>query len=131
MISGGAALHHTILSQIGPELSRLLKPRGKGAFQEPLGHNWLLEFARDNLQYRGKHPEKGTDKPLLLDDIDQFGSHFVDYHYRSFNLLAALPTLAKIAKPLRPRLERWDNRLFSIAPYLQRWTQYVAICVTN
>jgi len=66
LIYGGAALHHLQLDRAGRELARVLKPGGKGAFQDPLGHNPLLEFTRDYLAYRGKRPVKGTDRPLRI-----------------------------------------------------------------
>ena len=58
LLYGGAALHHLQLHRAGRELARVLKPGGKGAFQDPLGHNPVLEFTRDYLAYRGKHPRQ-------------------------------------------------------------------------
>ena len=131
ILYGGAALHHLQLDQAGRELSRLLRPGGRGGFQDPLGHNLLLEFARDNLNYRHKHPVKGTDKPLRVADIDQFGRNFAHYFWRGFDLLAMSARAFRHMSPQQKRLEMIDQRLFAAIPFLQRYARFSVICVTN
>lgn len=131
LIYGGAAIHHLLIDDAGRELSRLLRPGGRGAFQEPLGHNLLLEFARDNLSYRNKHPAKGTDRPLKLADIAAFGRHFTRCTWRGFDLLMmttrALPALLKH----RRTLESLDAAILARARFLQRYARFAVICVEN
>lgn len=86
LVFGGAALHHLQLEPAARELARVLKSGGQGAFQEPLGHNRLLEFARGYLPYKNKHPVKGTDRPLFMADVERFGRHFWTWSYRGFGL---------------------------------------------
>ncbi len=133
LIYGGAALHHVQLEPAASELARVLKPGGKGAFQDPLGHNWLFEFARDYLPYRGKHPAKGTDRPLQIHDIATFGGHFTTCTYRGFELVSigAKALHLKRGSRLRHAIEGIDVRLLARFPCVQRYARYVVICVTK
>lgn len=133
LIYGGAALHHMQLDRAGSELARVLKPGGKGAFQDPLGHNWLFEFARDYLPYHGKHPVKGTDRPLRLQEITAFGRHFTTCTYRGFELfsVAAKALHLKRCSRLRRALQVIDAQIFDRFPTVQRYARYVVTCVTK
>ncbi len=132
-VFGGAALHHLQLESAAREIARVLKPGGKGAFQEPLGHNRLLEFARDYLPYKNKHPAKGTDRPLFIADVERFGSHFKTWSYRGFGLTAMAGKLLRLPRnsSLRHALYRCDEYLFDTVPYIQRYARYSVICVTK
>jgi ubiquinone/menaquinone biosynthesis C-methylase UbiE len=133
LIYGGAALHHLQLDRAGAELARVLKHGGKGAFQDPLGHNQLFEFARDHLSYKGKHPKKGTDHPLRVHEIVAFGRHFSTCTYRGFELasVAAKPLHLKRGSRLRQLLEAIDELILHRVPYLQRYARYVVTTVTK
>lgn len=131
IIYGGAALHHLILEQAGPELSRLLKPGGRGAFQDPLGNNKLTEFIRDNLNYANKHQEKGIDKPLLSEDISLFGQFFKNYSWRGFGLTTSSIRVLKKLRVIRRPLEKIDFAMLNTIPGLQKYAQYSVICVSN
>ncbi len=132
-VFGGAALHHLQLEPAAREIARVLKPGGKGAFQEPLGHNRLLEFARDYLPYKNKHPAKGTDRPLFIADVERFGNHFKTWSYRGFGLTAMAGKLLRLQRDssLRHGLYRFDEYLFDTVPYIQRYARYSVICVTK
>jgi hypothetical protein len=110
----------------------VLKKGGKGGFQDPLGHNWLLEFGRDRLAYKDKHPVKGTDLPMRIQDVQAFGRHFADYTYRSFELLGMVSKLLRLRSKsrLRKLLHATDNALFDTVPYLQHYARFVVTCVT-
>lgn len=133
LIFGGAALHHLQLEQAGRELARVLKVGGRGGFQDPLGHNSLLEFARDRLPYKNKHPVKGTDRPMTFHDIETFGRYFTTHTHRSFDLLgmAAKALRLKPKSALRRALYRIDDFVFDREPYLQRYARFVVTCVTR
>jgi SAM-dependent methyltransferase len=131
LIFGGAAIHHLQLDRAGVELSRLLRPGGRGSFQDPLGHNPLLEFVRDNLSYNNKHPEKGTDKPLKVKDIELFGQHFGSYSWRGFELLAMLSRGVPAFSRLRPGLAAMDSLLFDLLPPLQQYARFSVVHVMN
>ncbi len=133
LVFAGAALHHLQLEAAAREIARVLKPGGKGAFQEPLGHNRLLEFARDYLPYANKHPAKGTDLPLYMADVERFGRHFATWSYRGFGLIGMASKLLRLPRDssLRQALQRLDDYLFDKAPYVQRYARYSVICVTK
>ena len=130
---GGAALHHLQLARAGPELARVMKPGGRGAFQDPLGHNRILEFVRDHASYRGKPEVKGTDKPFLLSDVHAFGRHFSSYSYRAFELIsmAVRPLRWDARFRIRRMLDLADDVLFHIVPFLERYARMVVTCVTR
>jgi SAM-dependent methyltransferase len=132
VVYGGAALHHLQLDRAGREIARVLKKGGRGGFQDPLGHNRLLEFGRDRLAYKDKHPVKGTDLPLRIQDVHAFGRHFATYTYRSFELLGMISKLLRLGprSRLRKLLHASDNALFDTVPYLQRYARFVVTCVT-
>ena len=130
-IYGGAALHHLVLDQAVVELSRLLAPDGVAVFQDPLGHNRLLEFARDNLNYAGKHAAKGTDHPLTVTEIERFGRNFKSMSWRGFDLIASVSRAARPLKRLRAPLEKIDRAIFRVAPGLQRYARFAVITVAN
>ena len=131
LIYGGAALHHLQLAPVGRELARVLRPGGRGGFQDPLAHNRLLEFARDNLPYRDKHPVKGTDHPLTVADIEAFGSHFASWTWQGFDLLTMLTRVVPKLSRVRGRLEALDRTLLQALPGLQRYTRFAVTTVTK
>ena len=126
-----AALHHLDLTRAGQEIARVLKPDGRAGFKDPLGHNVLLEFARDYLPYAWKHPRKGTDRPLRVQDIEAFGQFFDVLSYRGFGLISLLSVW--LVHRRRCQLVDWTNRmdeaLFAALPRLRRYGRYVVVCV--
>ena len=133
LIFGGAALHHLQLERAAVEFRRVLKPGGRAAFQDPLGHNLFLEFTRDYLPYKDKHPVKGTDRPLQVRDIENFGRYFTSYTWRGFDLVGMIrkPFHLKKNSPVRKMLYTTDQWLFAKAPYLQRYARFAVTCVTK
>lgn len=131
IIYGAAAVHHLQIDDAGRELSRVLRPGGRGAFHDPLGHNFFLELARDNLNYNYKHPEKGTDRPLKLADIETFGSYFATYSWRGFGLLTMLPRFSSRFRRAKNALYAADCAILRALPFLQRYTRFAVTLVTN
>lgn len=133
LVHGEATIHHLCLRLAGPEIARVLKSGGRGAFKDPLGHNPLLEFARDYLPYAWKAPAKGTDRPLKYEDIEVFGRGFSRYKYRGLCLFSIIA--AFIAGPgpsrLRGATDRMDAWILNKFPFLQRYCRYVVTCVEN
>jgi ubiquinone/menaquinone biosynthesis C-methylase UbiE len=133
LIYGGAALHHLQLDRAGRELARVMRCGGKGAFQDPLGHNPMLEFSRDYMAYRGKHPIKGTDRPLRMHEVQAFGRHFSTSSYRGFELFSMVAKALRLKRSsgLRRRLESTDDIMLGRLPFLQRYARFVVTCVTK
>jgi len=90
----------------------VLKPGGKGAFQEPLGHNRVLEFARDYLPYKNKHPVKGTDHPLFMADVERFGRHFTTWSFRGFGLVGMASKILRLRAILRCAVPSTRSTIF-------------------
>jgi ubiquinone/menaquinone biosynthesis C-methylase UbiE len=133
LVFGGAALHHLQLERAAREIARVLKPGGRGAFQEPLGHNRLLEFARDYLPYKNKHPVKGTDRPLYMEDVARFGACFANWNCQGFDLLGMAGKVFGLPRDsaVRRVLYQADAFLFANVPFVQRYARYAVISVTK
>ena len=131
IIYGGAAIHHLQIDAAGRELSRVLRAGGRGGFYDPLGHNLILELARDNLNYSYKHPEKGTDRPLKISNIETFGRYFATYSWRGFGLIAVLPRISSRFRGVKKTLHTIDNAILSTITPLQRYTRSVVTLVSN
>ncbi|MCD9622585.1 class I SAM-dependent methyltransferase [Rhabdothermincola salaria] len=100
LVVGTGILHHLDLDRAYPELARVLRSGGKGAFIEPLGRNPLINL------YRRMTPRMRTpdEHPLVESDFDDARRWFdeveVDYYH----------TLSLAAVPLR-RLKAFDVAL--------------------
>ncbi|MBW3541419.1 MAG: class I SAM-dependent methyltransferase [Planctomycetes bacterium] len=131
LVHGLGVLHHLDLERAAPEIARVLKPGGRGGFVDPLGHNLLLEFARDYLPYRWKHSVKGTDRPLRYADIRRFGRHFDSCHWEGMGFLW-IPVAWMFGRG-RSRMTRMadavDTCLLSVLPFLRRYCRCVVTCV--
>jgi SAM-dependent methyltransferase len=133
LIHGSAALHHLQLQRAGPEIARVLRSGGRAAFIDPLGQNPLLEFARDHLPYRNKHPEKATDRPLTLEDVQGFIRYFSQGRYEAFQLASLLAKVARLptSSPIRRPLYAFDRMCFDRLPGMQRYASRVVTCVVK
>jgi SAM-dependent methyltransferase len=111
-ICGGGILHHIDLDKGYSELARTMRPEGRAAFLEPMGHNPLINL------YRNRTPEQRTEDehPLLESDLDLAGEHFETVQTEFFNLLSLA------AVPLRGRrgFERANRALDSADQWLFR-----------
>lgn len=107
LICGTGILHHLQLDKAVPEVSRVLKPGGKVAFIEPLGHNFFINL------YRTLTPSirSEDEHPILATDLTIFDEYFEHVQYEYFYLTALIATLPLSGFLLNP-LERFDKRLF-------------------
>jgi SAM-dependent methyltransferase len=131
LVHGEALLHHLLLPQAGIEIARVMKNGARAAFKDPLGHNLLLEFARDYLPYAWKKTHKGTDRPLKFHDIELFGRHFSRYTYKGFGLFSMIVLAVQKGKKktaFREFADRLDARVLQWAPWLHRYARVVVTC---
>jgi SAM-dependent methyltransferase len=127
LLHGEAVLHHLDLDASGAQLARVLKKGGRAAFKDPLGHNFLLEFARDYLPYGWKHAIKGTDCPLRFSEIKRFGRHFSYCDARGFGLFSmfAIILCGRGRSRLQTLAHRVDDPILRCVPWLQRACRFV------
>jgi SAM-dependent methyltransferase len=132
LMHGEAVLHHISLSSAAPEIRRVLKRGGRAVFKDPLGHNPVLEFVRDHMPaVTGKSAAKGTDRPMTIEDVEDFGKRFAAYEYRTFGLSSMAAMLLRLPpRSLATRaLHAIDNAILDSVQPLQRYAQYVVACV--
>jgi ubiquinone/menaquinone biosynthesis C-methylase UbiE len=122
LVAGRAIVHHLDVRRCFSTVSRVLKPTGAALFQEPLGHNPLINL------YRGATPNLRTvdEHPLLMSDLATAREFFHRVDYRPF-ILTSLAAAALHGTPLFGAALRLFNALDSglfIAPLLRRyaWT---------
>ena len=127
---GCAILHHLDLDVAGRELARVLKPGGVGVFCEPWGENPLLNLARRRLPYPGK--DRTVDEhPLCRGDLLPLQKHFPKLEVRGYQFLGMIRRLFQRQGQGGQFLDRWDDRLLSRFPRLEKFCRYVVITISR
>jgi SAM-dependent methyltransferase len=132
LMHGEAVLHHISLSAAAPEIRRVLTPGGRAVFKDPLGHNPVLEFVRDHMPaVTGKSAAKGTDLPMTIEDVEDFGKRFASYEYRTFGVSSMPAMLMRLPRRslFTRTLHTVDNAVLENVPFVKRYAQYVVACV--
>lgn len=116
-IYGSGILHHLDLEKSYSTISEKLSPNGKAIFNEPLGHNPIING------FRNKTPELRTEDehPLMMKDLElakkYFGKVEIKYYYLS---TLALPLIFKKSpKSLVSMTDALDRFLF-LFPFLKK-----------
>jgi SAM-dependent methyltransferase len=127
VVAGFGVLHHVDLDGARDSLHRVLKPGGLAVFNEPLGHNLPLEFARKYLPYPRKK-EHATDIPLKIKDIERFAAPFERYVVTPFYFFSMLEQA--IGRPLaNSPLRRLDGAIAGRFPRLGRFYRMATIAL--
>jgi len=126
VVCGSGILHHLDLERSLDEVARVLSADGRACFQEPLGHNPLINL------YRRLTPSLRTvdEHPLLQSDLTRLHAPFGDVEVRYFHLftLLAVPFRhTRLFTGLLRMLESVDRVLFSVIPPLRRFAWLVVI----
>ena len=130
LVCGSGILHHLELESCYRELTRVLKPGGKGVFFEPMGYHPIVNL------YRKLTPSMRTDDehPLLMDDIRLAETYFdtVETHYFHLSSFAAsfLPGDA-LKRGASAVLNRVDHAVFKMAPFLKKYAWIVVLELKN
>jgi SAM-dependent methyltransferase len=131
LIVGKWILHHVDVSRVADEISRLLRPGGRGVFIENSGLNPVLAFARRHLTGRFGIARYGTadEHPLVEPDYDELRQRFADVRlhyplfdffrifdrqvlrYRFHTINRATTLLDRLVQERIPRLRRYSFRV--------------------
>lgn len=130
LICGGGILHHIDLHRGYSEIARVLRPTGRSAFLEAMGHNPLINL------YRKRTPELRTEDehPLLMPDLELAERYFDDVETRFFNLmsLAAVPLRGRRGfERVNGALDRADAWLFDRVPASRKHAWMVAVVMRS
>ncbi len=124
IIYGHSVLHHLNLEIAVPKMIRILAPKGRAIFLEPLSHNPLLKAFR----FLTPHRRTSTEQPLTLSQIEAIASQFTSYDHKEFYLLSLLSFVWYYGVKSQPLfqgmmsfLERWDRHFFSLFPSARKW----------
>jgi SAM-dependent methyltransferase len=122
---GNAILHHLEPATAARELYRVLKPGGVAVFCEPWGGNPLLAFARRRLPYPRKE-RTPHEQPLRRRQVKVLRSVFPELDMEGFQLVSMLRRVLRPGRVARA-LERCDEVLLRLAPYLGLFCRYVVL----
>ncbi len=120
LLFGNAILHHLDQGVAARELHRVLKPAGRGIFQEPMRDSRVIRVLRRCIPYNAD-PVSPYERPLTRRDLEPLFRMFEVRRFRMFSLPHV--RLAHLLKPAG-RLEifyDWDAWLLKNAPFLSRY----------
>jgi SAM-dependent methyltransferase len=121
IVFGIAILHHLDLVAAAHGVRRVLRPGGRGIFQEPVRNSPLLRRVRALIPYRNADvsPFEG---PLTDEEIEAFARHFRRGRTRVFALpyISVANALQLTGRPLYS-LYRVDGKLLRALPTLSRF----------
>ena len=131
VVFGTAILHHLDLALASREVHRVLKPGGRGIFQEPVRDSRLLRVVRNCIPYRA--PDVSPfERPLTTRELQEFASPFRSMSSRGFSL--PFVNLANVLPPLQRYIHpayRLDGAILRRLPALTHFAGGRVIEVTK
>lgn len=131
IVFGIAILHHLDLRLVSKEVHRVLRPGGRGIFQEPVRNSRVIRFVRSLIPYRA--PDISPfERPLTDPELRTFSAPFSRTRQRPFllphvQLASVLPILKDHIHPLYGS----DGALLRAVPALQHFAGIRVIEVTK
>ena len=129
LVCGTGILHHLDLAKALPEIARVLRPRGRAVFLEPLAHNPLINLYRTLTP----HLRTADEHPLTRQDLEAGRSLFADWRQDHYHLatLGVVPLVeSRLLGPLLATAERVDRILLQERSPLRYWAWQVVIRAT-
>jgi SAM-dependent methyltransferase len=125
VVVGHSILHHLDLALAAREVHRVLRRGGRAIFYEPIRDSRVLRKIRPLIPYR--QPDVSPfERPLLLAEIDAFGSAFRRGRSRVFLLpFVAAARVLGAPLPLQNRLRALDARLLANYAVLRRYASVI------
>lgn len=134
LVLGSAILHHTDLDSAMQNIFKVLKPRGRALFIEPLNQNIFLKMWR-SMTPRRRSP---TERALLSKDLQLIQKIFPGARYHFYKLFAIFTTGLALAFPDNKYLkiadavfENVDQRLLAVFPALGKYCAVVVLELTK
>jgi SAM-dependent methyltransferase len=126
VVFGEGILHHLDLKKACGEIARVLRPRGRAIFVEPLGHNPVVNL------YRKLTPNMRTvdEHPLVRSDIETFRRYFARVEVKYFHLatMVAIPLRrTPLFQPVLSLMHRLDEAVMKIARSARFWAWIAVI----
>lgn len=121
VVFGIAVLHHLDVALAADEVRRVLRPGGRGIFQEPIRNSLVLRRVRAMIPYR--HADVSPfEGPLTDEAIDAFVRHFRRGRSRAFALpYISVATALQLPDRVLHALYRADGKLLRVFPMLVRF----------
>jgi SAM-dependent methyltransferase len=132
-VYGVSVLHHLDMALAGVEISRVLKPGGRGVFVEPLARNPVASV------YRRITPDRHSEneEPFELMNIDRLLTNFSEGTHREFYLVSPVAAGFALLK------QRWlfdvsmaalyplDEQLMKRVPFFRRFGWITVVTVVK
>src|SRR4051812_39705263 len=131
LVFGIAILHHLDLPLVSREVFRVLRPRGRAIFQEPVRNSPVIRFLRSLIPYRA--PDVSPfERPLTDDELRKFAAPFSSVRVRAFGLPhVQVGQVLPVIKRRVGALYRSDRALLATFPALARYAGIRVIEVTR
>lgn len=130
IVFGIAILHHLDLKLVAREVHRVLRPGGRGIFQEPVRNSAFIRFVRSLIPYRA--PDISPyERPLTDAELREFGARFASMRSRAFNL--PFVPLGELLMPKRrgDAMYNADRAILKAVPWLAHYAGIRVIEVTK
>ena len=131
-VLGNGALHHLDLDKAYAEIARILKPGAKSRFIEPMYHHPML------WSLRKLTPASHTmdEKPLSIADVEKAKRWFRTVHHQQHFLFSVCAAPAHLlgtgfALSVIDKLDRIDEHLMNIQPFLRKFAWYTVLEMTK
>lgn len=126
LVCGSAIIHHLDIGKSMSEVARVLRPRGRAIFSEPLGHNpalWAFRRLTPHLHTPDEHPLVKKDLDLMRRTFRRADIRY--FHLASFFAIPFLPT--RIFWPVLKAMDGLDAAAFRVVPPLGLLAWYCVI----
>lgn len=125
VVLGIDALHHLDTEKVIKEFCRILKPKGRAIFIEPLGNNFIISVWR-RLTPSCRTPDES---PFSYSEILKMGEQFESVQHQEFELLTLLSSFAYLFTHSQRAKRKSAEFLYKLeAPFLKLFKPLKRYC---